>query len=136
LVKCAYCKKEIKTLAYRCKYCGRVFCPDHMLPENHGCKIERSWYQYKEERLKWKRAALQEEMRRPTFAGFPVVEIEEPEKPAEAPIKIEENTSQPVAAPAFDDAEKRRGWDLEDVVITILLFILASLLIWLFFAAR
>ena len=25
-------------LPYKCRYCGGRYCPDHRLPENHGCE--------------------------------------------------------------------------------------------------
>lgn len=28
-------------MPYRCAYCGEAVCPDHRLPENHGCTGER-----------------------------------------------------------------------------------------------
>lgn len=34
--RCSFCNKEV-TMPYRCKYCGRIFCADHRLPENHEC---------------------------------------------------------------------------------------------------
>ncbi len=37
MVHCDKCNIEIPYLPFRCKYCGRYFCRDHRLPENHGC---------------------------------------------------------------------------------------------------
>lgn len=34
--KCAVCGAE-ELLPFICKYCGQSFCPEHRLPENHGC---------------------------------------------------------------------------------------------------
>lgn len=34
---CFYCGKEFTHLPHRCKFCGELFCPDHLLPENHEC---------------------------------------------------------------------------------------------------
>lgn len=34
---CYYCGRKITQLPYRCRYCGHIFCPDHRLPETHGC---------------------------------------------------------------------------------------------------
>ncbi len=36
MVKCEYCGKET-SLPYKCKYCGGVFCVEHILPEKHNC---------------------------------------------------------------------------------------------------
>ncbi|HDJ96835.1 MAG TPA: hypothetical protein ENG54_00025 [Thermofilum sp.] len=36
MVRCEYCGKET-SLPYRCKYCGGVFCVEHILPEKHNC---------------------------------------------------------------------------------------------------
>ncbi|MHA1196906.1 MAG: hypothetical protein ACTSSM_12495 [Promethearchaeota archaeon] len=35
---CFYCKKEIKEIPYRCKYCGMLFCNLHRIPENYLCE--------------------------------------------------------------------------------------------------
>jgi len=46
-VKCHYCGKEVLT-PFQCTYCGRYFCGEHRLPENHRCaklpKDPRFWY--------------------------------------------------------------------------------------------
>ncbi|NIQ07842.1 MAG: hypothetical protein GWO20_19625 [Candidatus Korarchaeota archaeon] len=36
MVKCDYCGKEV-SLPFTCPLCGRKFCVDHHLPENHNC---------------------------------------------------------------------------------------------------
>lgn len=38
MVNCSYCKRPIEGLPYRCKYCGKVYCVEHHLPENHECE--------------------------------------------------------------------------------------------------
>jgi len=50
--RCFSCGRKITGLSWRCRYCGRIFCADHRLPENHGCPItlERSWKKYAQER--------------------------------------------------------------------------------------
>ncbi len=37
MVRCDKCDVEIPYLPFRCKYCGKYFCRDHRLPENHAC---------------------------------------------------------------------------------------------------
>jgi len=37
MVRCDKCDIEINYLPFRCKYCGKYFCRDHRLPENHSC---------------------------------------------------------------------------------------------------
>ncbi|TFF94814.1 MAG: hypothetical protein EU543_00310 [Promethearchaeota archaeon] len=37
MTKCFYCNKEIQKIPFRCKYCGKVYCHIHRLPENHEC---------------------------------------------------------------------------------------------------
>ncbi len=37
MVLCDKCSVEIPYLPFRCKYCGKYYCRDHRLPENHGC---------------------------------------------------------------------------------------------------
>lgn len=36
LTRCDYCGAE-ETLPFTCNYCQKNFCPDHRLPETHGC---------------------------------------------------------------------------------------------------
>ena len=35
-MKCQYCEKDV-SLPFKCPFCGRYFCADHRLPENHAC---------------------------------------------------------------------------------------------------
>ena len=35
-LKCHYCQKDV-ALPFKCAFCGKYFCPDHRLPENHAC---------------------------------------------------------------------------------------------------
>jgi hypothetical protein len=37
MTTCDYCKKKIDGLPHACKYCGKVHCSNHLLPENHNC---------------------------------------------------------------------------------------------------
>jgi len=34
---CAECDERI-TMPFRCKYCEKLFCSEHRLPENHDCE--------------------------------------------------------------------------------------------------
>lgn len=34
---CSECQKKV-VMPYKCKFCGKVFCDDHRLPENHSCE--------------------------------------------------------------------------------------------------
>lgn len=34
---CDFCKKSFEGLPHRCKYCGKIHCPHHILPESHNC---------------------------------------------------------------------------------------------------
>jgi len=36
--KCAYCKRKIRELPFKCKFCHGVYCSNHRLPESHRCK--------------------------------------------------------------------------------------------------
>lgn len=36
LVKCQQCDVEV-AIPFKCPYCGKLFCYDHRLPENHSC---------------------------------------------------------------------------------------------------
>jgi len=35
---CEHCGREIAGPSYVCKFCGGVFCAEHILPERHGCR--------------------------------------------------------------------------------------------------
>lgn len=37
-MECDYCKKKIDSLPHACKYCGKIHCSNHLLPESHNCK--------------------------------------------------------------------------------------------------
>lgn len=47
-MSCELCGAQ-EPLPFRCKYCGKMFCSKHRLPENHSCQgiPERSWQTYK-----------------------------------------------------------------------------------------
>ncbi len=37
--KCSFCKKPFsESMPFRCKYCEKMFCSEHRLPENHDCE--------------------------------------------------------------------------------------------------
>ncbi len=39
MAKCTFCKKSIEFVsAFKCKFCGKFFCPKHRLPESHNCR--------------------------------------------------------------------------------------------------
>jgi hypothetical protein len=33
---CSHCQEDAD-IFYECNYCGGIYCPDHRLPEGHGC---------------------------------------------------------------------------------------------------
>lgn len=35
--RCAFCEEIIEGLSFSCKYCGKIHCGTHRLPENHEC---------------------------------------------------------------------------------------------------
>ncbi|MHA1380678.1 MAG: AN1-type zinc finger domain-containing protein [Candidatus Helarchaeota archaeon] len=37
MVKCSICGKELY-MPFTCKYCGKQYCSEHRLPENHNCE--------------------------------------------------------------------------------------------------
>ena len=51
LFACVICRK-VQSLPFRCNYCGKMFCDDHRLPEDHGCLglPNRSWENFKKHR--------------------------------------------------------------------------------------
>lgn len=40
MVKCDFCDEEVDYLPFQCRYCGKNFCKNHRLPENHDCSFE------------------------------------------------------------------------------------------------
>jgi len=37
-MECDHCGRDLASLPYTCKRCGRNFCAEHRLPESHGCQ--------------------------------------------------------------------------------------------------
>jgi hypothetical protein len=55
MVQCLFCNTTLEGFPFSCKFCGKVFCSDHRLPENHNCskkKLENSLT--KEKNNSWK----------------------------------------------------------------------------------
>lgn len=36
--KCNYCHRNLHEIPHGCRYCGKIHCSKHILPENHKCK--------------------------------------------------------------------------------------------------
>lgn len=52
MAECAECGKE--SMNFTCSYCGKSFCSDHRLPENHDCQdLEEELEKKKERDDKW-----------------------------------------------------------------------------------
>jgi len=51
--ECYFCGEKITGyLPFRCSFCGRYFCSDHRLPENHNCQeLEEYRKEYREKEL-------------------------------------------------------------------------------------
>jgi len=43
MTTCDVCGKEVH-LPFKCKYCGKILCPEHRLPENHSCEQFKKTY--------------------------------------------------------------------------------------------
>ena len=48
--KCAYKNHNIKGLSFKCRYCGKEFCSEHRLPEDHDCKPFKEHESHNQER--------------------------------------------------------------------------------------
>ena len=52
--RCSHCGKNLGLLPYTCRYCGKSFCVNHQLPENHDCKDLEKWKRGELKKLKKK----------------------------------------------------------------------------------
>lgn len=44
---CSYCGREFGELPFKCRHCGKTFCPQHNIPESHDCpkfNPGKPWY--------------------------------------------------------------------------------------------
>ncbi|MHA1727278.1 MAG: rhomboid family intramembrane serine protease [Promethearchaeota archaeon] len=55
MAKCAFCDTEIEFLPFKCKYCGKLFCKKHRLPETHDCSFEFKDYTHLVKRIESRR---------------------------------------------------------------------------------
>lgn len=39
--KCAFCGENAEILPFKCHRCGKVYCSEHRMPENHNCSQEK-----------------------------------------------------------------------------------------------
>lgn len=52
MTTCSYCGKDVEGLPHKCKFCRKIHCSKHLLPESHNCM---GLNKYKEKNLKrWK----------------------------------------------------------------------------------
>ncbi|MFB6204325.1 MAG: rhomboid family intramembrane serine protease [Candidatus Nanohaloarchaea archaeon] len=67
MAECSYCGKE--SMSFTCRYCGKKFCSEHRLPENHECDgLEEGLEEEREEAKKWFR---QRDVKQETVHGEP-----------------------------------------------------------------
>jgi hypothetical protein len=52
---CEFCNEKIKTMPFKCKFCGRYFCIKNKLPENHNCEGLIIYEKYKLKNLEVER---------------------------------------------------------------------------------
>lgn len=52
MTTCDYCKEQIDGLPHACKYCGKIHCSNHLLPESHNCKGLKEYSSKSAERWK------------------------------------------------------------------------------------
>ncbi|MFB6292458.1 MAG: rhomboid family intramembrane serine protease [Candidatus Nanohaloarchaea archaeon] len=71
MAECSKCGKE--TMSFTCRYCGKKFCSEHRLPENHDCeKMEEEVEKEREETGKWfRKKDTKEEVVRPSTPAKP-----------------------------------------------------------------
>lgn len=52
MAECEKCGKQ--TMSFTCRYCGKKYCSEHRLPENHECKkLEEGLEEEKQNKDKW-----------------------------------------------------------------------------------
>ncbi|MFB6147582.1 MAG: rhomboid family intramembrane serine protease [Candidatus Nanohaloarchaea archaeon] len=52
MAECSKCGKD--SMSFTCRYCGKKFCSEHRLPENHDCeKLEEEVEKKREENQSW-----------------------------------------------------------------------------------
>ncbi len=77
MAACSECGKE--SMSFTCSYCGKSFCSDHRLPENHDCdKLEEElekkqeedgkWFENKDKKSEEKRRGRREPPKKPSLA--------------------------------------------------------------------
>ena len=52
MAKCAYCGENVGFLPFKCRYCGKDFCVEHRMPENHECSQDLELGKIKDEVVK------------------------------------------------------------------------------------
>lgn len=73
MAECSYCGEKV-SLPFKCKFCGKYFCPEHRLPENHDCEGLK---EFKEKRAKSPEKWIYEPFH-PKYREEPVRKIKKP----------------------------------------------------------
>jgi len=68
MVKCNKCKRNIKELPYKCHRCGRLYCGNHRLPEEHNCSGLKNENMFN--RLKSHKHHVSKDYREPKLTSF------------------------------------------------------------------
>ncbi len=58
MLKCDYCHKNLDELPHKCRYCGKIHCSKHLLPEYHDCVSLKEYSSKNAERWKKSRSAI------------------------------------------------------------------------------
>ncbi|TFF85150.1 hypothetical protein EU523_00355 [Candidatus Heimdallarchaeota archaeon] len=97
MVKCEYpdCDRE-EHLPFRCRYCGKVFCSKHRLPENHDCeKLEQGISPL----YLQKSITSQEIFQGEDFPQAPIIDLSTSQSPPPTPLHDE---MEPFYATSYD----------------------------------
>lgn len=117
-VNCDFCNKDLEGLPHKCKYCGRVHCSEHLLPESHNCtglKQPQSFWEW--------------------ITGKDVEEDEE-EWPEPAPIKPQRRIKIPPVREPIIEPRPVPQKNRKPTMIFFLIFLIISVMLIIYITSK